>query len=61
MSLNHDAAYDHMRGTVSDYDAANQLLRLAAKYGMAQSPLSAQAAEMLDRLAAFSDAVNSHA
>lgn len=44
-----------------DYDEANQLLEIAGKYGMDQSPLSVQAAEMLHRLAAFSEAVNMHA
>lgn len=44
-----------------DYDAANQLLQIAAEYGMVQSPLSIQASEMLDRLAAFAEAVDAHA
>jgi hypothetical protein len=37
-----------------NYDAANQLLGIANRYGMGQSPLSVQASEMLDRLVAFS-------
>jgi hypothetical protein len=41
-----------------DYDAANQVLKIAADCGMAQSPLSVQAAEMLDRLAAFYQAID---
>lgn len=44
-----------------NYDEANQLLEIAAKYGMDQSPLSVQASEMLHRLAAFSEAVEMRA
>lgn len=44
-----------------DYDKANRLLEMATHYGMDQSPLSAQASEMLHRLAVFSEAVGMHA
>src|SRR5919108_1200293 len=37
-----------------DYEAANQLLDIADKYGMEQSPLYLQASEMLERLVVFS-------
>jgi Domain of unknown function (DUF6895) len=44
-----------------DYDAANQLLKIAANRGMDPSPLSVQATEMLERLAAFSQTIDAHA
>lgn len=44
-----------------DYDSANQLLKIAAKCEMVQSPLLVQASEMLDRLAAFYEAVEAPA
>lgn len=39
-----------------DYNAASQLLEIAVKFGIAQSPLSVQASEMIERLSAFSKA-----
>jgi len=42
-----------------DYNAANQLLEIAAKFGIVQSPLSVQASEMLERLSAFSEVIDS--
>jgi hypothetical protein len=44
-----------------NYDAANQLLRIAGKHGIDQSPLVVQASEMLERLVAFSMTSDVHA
>jgi hypothetical protein len=44
-----------------DYVTANQLLQIASAHGMERSPLAVQAAEMLERLVAFSVAVHTQA
>jgi hypothetical protein len=44
-----------------NYDAVNELLGMADRYGMDQSPLLIQASEMLDRLVTFSTTSDMHA
>jgi hypothetical protein len=58
--LLHDIALTQKFRT-HDYDAANQLLGIADRYGLDQSPLLVQASEMLDRLVMFSTAADMHA